>query len=103
MNNKYLDKMSRVAHAANTIRKSIKEQEQWNKSLRDQITPIWGDKSKEGVVADLQEALTLGRTFVRENQTILHELKKALRHYNKRYDREVNAAVRRSRVHAVAQ
>lgn len=40
--------MSRVARSINVFRKSLKEQEAKNKALRDQITPMWGDKSKDG-------------------------------------------------------
>lgn len=85
--NKALIKMASIAHATNSIRKSLKAQEESNKSLRDQITPIWGDRSKDGVVADLSKQLAVGRSRVRVYQTTLHELKRSFRNYNKRYDR----------------
>lgn len=85
--NKNLEKMRGVAAATIAIRQSLKEQEASNKSLRDQITPIWDDKSKDGVVADLSGQLATGRAKVRACQTALHELKKSFRNYNKRYDR----------------
>ena len=85
--NKSLAKMRSIAHATNSIRQSLKEQEASNKSLREQITPIWDDKSKDGVVADLSRQLSVGRAAVRAYQTTLHELKHSFRNYNKRYDR----------------
>jgi hypothetical protein len=85
--NKTLARMRGIAHAQNSIRKSLKEQEEKNKSLREQITPIWDDKSKDSVVAELSVSLSLGRASVRAAQVALHELKKSFRNYNKRYDR----------------
>lgn len=90
--NKILTKMRGVAHARNSIRQTLKAQEASNKELRDQITPIWGDKSKEGVVADLSQQLAIGRARVRAAQTALHELKRSFRNYNKRYDRSLRHA-----------
>lgn len=79
-------KMSRVARSINVFRKSLKEQEAKNKALRDQITPMWGDKSKDGVVKDLSTTLAVGRSNVRAYQTALHELKASLKAYNFMYD-----------------
>lgn len=90
--NKNLRKMRGIALAQNAIRKSLKEQEYKNKSLREQITPIWDDKSKNGVVADLSLELSVGRSKVRASQVALHELKKSFRNYNKRYDRQLRRA-----------
>lgn len=83
--------MSRVARSINVFRKSLKEQETKNKALRDQITPMWGDKSKDGVVKDLSTTLAVGRSNVRAYQTALHELKVNLRAYNFEYDCLVGA------------
>lgn len=83
--------MSRVARSINVFRKSLKEQEAKNKALRDQITPMWGDKSKDGVVKDLSTTLAVGRSNVRAYQTALHELKANLRVYNFEYDCLINA------------
>lgn len=85
-------KMSRVARSINVLRKSLKEQEYTNKALRDQITPMWGDKSKDGVVKDLSTALTVGRSHVRAYQTALHELKASLSTYNFEYDCQTQVA-----------
>lgn len=85
--NKSLEKMRGIAHASNSIRQSLKTQEASNKSLREQITPIWDDKTKDGVVTDLSKQLAVGRARVRAAQIALHELKRAYRNYNKRYDR----------------
>lgn len=85
--NKNLEKMRGVAAATIAIRKSLKEQEVSNKSLRDQITPLWDKPEKDGVVSDLSKQLAVGRAKVRACQTALHELKKSFRNYNKRYDR----------------
>ena len=85
--NKNLEKMRGIAAATIAIRLTLKEQEVSNKAIRDQITPIWDDKSKNGVVADLSGQLATGRVKVRACQTALHELKKSFRNYNKRYDR----------------
>lgn len=90
--NKSLAKMRSIAHATNSIRQSLKEQEASNKSLREQITPIWDDKTKDGVVADLSRQLAIGRALVRAAQTALHELKHSFRNYNKRYDRSQRRA-----------
>jgi len=84
-------KMSRVARSINVFRKSLKEQECTNKALRDQITPMWGDKSKDGVVKDLSTSLAVGRSKVRAYQTALHELKANLRAYNFAYDCLIDA------------
>jgi hypothetical protein len=84
-------KMSRVARSINVFRKSLKEQEAKNKALRDQITPRWGDKSKDGVVKDLSKNLAVGRLNVRAYQTALHELKANLKAYNFEYDCLVGA------------
>jgi hypothetical protein len=83
--------MSRVARSINVFRKSLKEQEAKNKALRDQITPMWGDKSKDGVVKDLSTTLAVGRSNVRAYQTALHELKVNLKAYNFEYDCLVGA------------
>lgn len=85
--NKNLEKMRGVAAATIAIRKSLKEQEATNKFIRDLITPIWDDKSKNVRVAELSGQLSIGRAKVRACQTALHELKKSFRNYNKRYDR----------------
>lgn len=95
--NKNLENMRSVAHSAKEIRKTLKLHEEANKKLRDSITPIWDDPEKDGVVADLSKQLAVGKASVRACQTALHELKKARANYNKRYDREINAAVRRHR------
>lgn len=83
--------MSRVARSINVFRKSLKEQEAKNKALRDQITPMWGDKSKDGVVKDLSTTLAVGRSKVRAYQTALHELKANLKAYNFEYDCLIDA------------
>jgi phage-related tail protein len=87
--NKNLSKMRGVALATNSIRKSLKEQEETNKEYRNQITPIWDDKSMDKTVTALSQQLATGRAKVRAYQTALHELKKSFRNYNKRYDRSL--------------
>lgn len=81
-----LARMRGVATAAAVIRQSLKEQEASNKSIRDQITPLWSKPEKDGVVADLSEQLAHGKKNVRVYQTALHELKKSYRDYNRQYD-----------------
>jgi hypothetical protein len=87
--NKMLTRMRSIAHATKEIRKTLKLHEEANKKLRDSITPLWDNPEKDGVVADLSKQLTVGRANVRACQTILHELKKSFKHYNKRYDMAV--------------
>ena len=85
--NKNLEKMRRISAATIEIRLSLKQQEESNKSLRDRITPIWNDPESEKLVSLLSDNLLLGREKVKACQIALHELKKAFRNYNKRYDR----------------
>lgn len=83
-----LKKMREIRIAQVGLRKTLKECEENNKSIRAKITPIWDDKSKDDEVKVLTSELVKGRCAVRATQYALRELKHGIRLYNKVYDRK---------------
>lgn len=83
-----LTKMREIRINQHDVRVSLKNREEKNKNLREQITPIWvleKDKRTEELTS-LTKSLVDGRAKVREYQYQLGEFKRELRATNRAYD-----------------
>lgn len=85
-----LEKMRDIRIKQKNIRISLSRIEETNKSIREEIAPIWDDVSQNKRVRALSRELFNGRKRVRYYNKLLKEYKLGIRKANRRYDLNKN-------------
>ena len=81
-----LERMREIRTKQKNIRISLKRREEQNKSIREKITPMWDNPTKEYEVYELSKELAKGRKHVKNYQSALRQFKLDLKETNRSYD-----------------